>query len=188
MPCLYFIEQGLMTKTGKRFEWEVGTESGDHLAELFQDYDWADEVLHAHIGKDWYVSAFGDQKAAIEFGSQCWSKAVIGWREWKEKGLTEHRNWWPELYEEFCRIQGLQSDPAASPLMSPMRPPERTWRSWQFLRRNFVTHGVSSRICHLCPGSSIASMASHEVPSSSYCRRHPHARHVDECLFIAATR
>lgn len=110
---LYFIEQGLMTKTGKRFEWEVGTESGDHLAELFQDYDWADEVLHAHVGKNWYVSAFGDQKEAIEFGSQCWSKAVIGWREWMEKGLTEHRNWWPGLYQEFCRIQGLKPDPAA---------------------------------------------------------------------------
>ncbi len=107
---LYFIEQGLMTKTGKRFEWEVGAESGDHLAELFQDYDWADEVLHAHIGKDWYVSAFGDQKGAIEFGSQCWSKVLIGWREWKDKGLTQHRNWWPELYEEFCRVQGLTPD------------------------------------------------------------------------------
>ena len=110
---LYFIEQGLMTKTGKRFEWEVGSESGDPLAKLFQDYDWADEVLHASIGKIWYVSAFGNQKEAIEYGNACWSKVLIGWREWFEKGLTQHRNWWPELYAEFCEIQGLVPDPAA---------------------------------------------------------------------------
>jgi hypothetical protein len=110
---LYYIEQGLMTKTGKRFEWEVGTESGDPLSKLFQDFDWADEVLHASIGKTWYVSAFGDQKAAIEYGGNCWNKVLVGWSEWKEQGLTEHRNWWPELYSEFCEIQGLKPDPAA---------------------------------------------------------------------------
>lgn len=110
---LYFIEQGLMTKTGKRFEWEVGSESGDPLARTFQDYDWADEVLHASIGKQWYVSAFGDQKQAIEYGSQCWSKVLIGWREWKDEGLTQHRNWWPQLYREFCEIHELMPDPSA---------------------------------------------------------------------------
>ncbi|WP_050030846.1 hypothetical protein [Verrucomicrobium sp. BvORR034] len=110
---LYFIEQGLMTKTGKRFEWEVGSESGDPLAETFQDFDWADEVLHAQIGKQWYVSAFGDQKQAIEYGSNCWSKVLIGWREWQQQGLTEHRNWWPELYQEYCAVQGVVPDPAA---------------------------------------------------------------------------
>ncbi|WP_218280021.1 hypothetical protein [Verrucomicrobium spinosum] len=110
---LYFIEQGLMTKTGKRFEWEVGAESGDPLAETFQDFDWADEVLHAQIGKQWYVSAFGDQKQAIEYGSNCWSKVLIGWREWQQQGLTQHRNWWPELYQEYCAVQGVEPDPAA---------------------------------------------------------------------------
>lgn len=110
---LYFIEQGLMTKTGKRFEWEVGVDSGDELARLFQDHDWADEVLHAHIGKKWYVSAFGDQKGAIEFGSDCWSKVLTGWNEWKEQGLTKHENWWPALYQEFCRVNDLAVDPAA---------------------------------------------------------------------------
>ena len=110
---LYFIEQGLMTRTGKRFEWEVGAESGDALAETFQDFDWADEVLHASIGKSWYVSAFGNQKEAIEYGSQCWSKVLIGWREWQQQGLTQHRNWWPELYATFCERHGLQPDPSA---------------------------------------------------------------------------
>lgn len=110
---LYFIEQGLMTKTGKRFEWEVGADSGDALSKLFQDYDWADEVLHARIGRDWYVSAFGDQKEAIEFGSACWSKVLSDWSAWKESGKTEHRNWWPGLYQSFCEGQGIQPDPLA---------------------------------------------------------------------------
>jgi hypothetical protein len=110
---LYFIEQGLMTKTGKRFEWEVGSDSGDPLARLFQDYDWADEVLHASIGKQWYVSAFGDQKEAIEYGSACWSKVLNGWRDWRDAGLTSHRNWWPELYADFCQRHQRVADPAA---------------------------------------------------------------------------
>jgi hypothetical protein len=110
---LYFIEQGLMTKTGKRFEWEVGADSGDALSKLFHDYDWADEVLHARIGRDWYVSAFGDQKEAIEFGSACWSKVLSNWNAWKEEGRTEHRNWWPGLYQSFCDRQGIQPDSEA---------------------------------------------------------------------------
>jgi len=35
---LYYIEQGLMTKTGKRYEWEVGVESGIPLMATIQDY------------------------------------------------------------------------------------------------------------------------------------------------------
>lgn len=111
---LWFIEQGLMNKTGKRYEWEVGTESGDALAELFQDYDWADEVLHARIGRDWYVKDFdNDPHKAAAYGSACWSKVVSDWEKYRTDGLTEHRNWWPELYAEFCRVQGLTPDPAA---------------------------------------------------------------------------
>ena len=53
---LYFIEQGLMPRTGKRFEWETATASGDPLAARIQDYDWADEVLHSQIGRRWYVT------------------------------------------------------------------------------------------------------------------------------------
>src|SRR5262249_32072033 len=50
---LYFIEQGLMTRTGKRYEWEVGLESGIPLMATLQDYDWADEGLRAQLGRVW---------------------------------------------------------------------------------------------------------------------------------------
>ena len=62
---LYFIEQGLMPKTGKRFEWEVGLASHNPLSALFQDYDWADEVLHARIGRDWYLKDFENPQEAV---------------------------------------------------------------------------------------------------------------------------
>lgn len=108
---LYFIEQGLMPKTGKRFEWEVGRESGNPLSALFQDYDWADEVLHAKIGREWYLSQFNNPKEAIEYGDRCWSKVLIGWEEWRKQGLTQHRNWWPDVYREACERWGVKPDP-----------------------------------------------------------------------------
>ncbi len=108
---LYYIEQGLMPKTGKRFEWETALAAHNPLSALFQDYDWADEVLHARVGRDWYVNAFPNPKEAVEWGDQCWSKVVMGWTQWRDEGLTQHANWWPNLYGEYCRAHGLVEDP-----------------------------------------------------------------------------
>ncbi len=105
---LYFIEQGLMPKNGKRFEWETGLASGNPLAGLFQDYDWADEVLHARIGRDWYLKDFENVSEATRYGDQCWSRVLIDWASWREQGLTGHRNWWPELYRAACRHWGIE--------------------------------------------------------------------------------
>jgi hypothetical protein len=108
---LYFIEQGLMPKNGKRFEWEVGLASGNPLAAVFQDYDWADEVLHARIGRDWYLKEFSDPRTAVNYGDRCWSKVLMDWGAWKKQGLTQHRNWWPEVYREACARWGTPPDP-----------------------------------------------------------------------------
>jgi hypothetical protein len=109
---LYFIEQGLMPKTGKRFEWETGVASGDAFSAMIQDYDWADEVLHARIGRDWYVKAMGDTKRAVEYGDECWSRVLIDWKSYIATGLTRHENWWPAAYREWCRVQKIEPDPA----------------------------------------------------------------------------
>jgi hypothetical protein len=108
---LYFIEQGLMPKTGKRFEWEVGIASKNPLAALFQDYDWADEVLHARIGRDWYLKEFKDAREGVRYGDECWSRVLINWETWRQQGLTQHRNWWPDLYREACQRWGIEPDP-----------------------------------------------------------------------------
>ena len=108
---LYFIEQGLMPKTGKRYEWEIGVASKNPLAATFQDFDWADEVLHARIGRDWYLKEFDDPREAVKYGDDCWSKVLMGWEEWRKQGLTEHRNWWPEVYQEACARWGVEPNP-----------------------------------------------------------------------------
>ncbi len=51
---LFGIEQSLMPKeTGKRAEFRTAEASGDALSAHFHDFDWADEVLHAQIGRRW---------------------------------------------------------------------------------------------------------------------------------------
>jgi hypothetical protein len=107
---LYFIEQGLMPRNGKRFAWEVGLASGNGLSALFQDYDWADEVLHARVGRDWYLKEFDDPKAAVEYGDKCWSRVLMDWGKWRQEGLTQHRNWWPDVYRQACKHWGIEPD------------------------------------------------------------------------------
>jgi hypothetical protein len=110
---LYFIEQGLMPKTGKRHEWEVGVQSKNPLAATFQDFDWADEVLHARVGRDWYVSQMPSAHEAVAYGDRCWSKVLMGWKAWRDEGLTAHANWWPDVYRQYCERQGIRPDPGA---------------------------------------------------------------------------
>jgi hypothetical protein len=107
---LYFIEQGLMTRTGKRYEWEVSTESGIPLMATIQDYDWADEVLHSQIGREWYIPQVGEWKKALQYGDDCWSRILSNWRTVLEQGLTRHENWWPGIYKQACASWGVEPD------------------------------------------------------------------------------
>jgi hypothetical protein len=107
---LFFIEQGLMTRTGKRYEWEVGSASGDPLVRTFQDFDWADEVLHAQFGREWYVKPMGDLKKALDYGDECWSRILSNWTTVRDQGLTQHENWWPEVYRQACKSWGVEPE------------------------------------------------------------------------------
>jgi hypothetical protein len=110
---LYTIEQGLMPKkTGKEYEWEVAVATADPVTAMIQDYDWADEILHAKIGREWIVPEIGSQAEAMAYGDKAWSKILVDWKKWKEDGLTEHRNWWPEVYQAACLHWGIEPDPA----------------------------------------------------------------------------
>lgn len=109
---LFNIEQGLMPKkNGKEHEWQVANETGDRLTALIQDYDWADEVLHAQIGREWLVRDLGSQTKAMECGDKAWSHVLVDWAKWREDGLTQHRNWWPEIYRAACQHWGIEPDP-----------------------------------------------------------------------------
>ena len=108
---LYFIEQGLMDRTGKRYEWEVGRASGLPLMATIQDYDWADEVLHAALGREWYVPQLGGWKQALAYGDACWSRILSNWTTVRDQGLTRHENWWPAIYSQACASWGVEPDP-----------------------------------------------------------------------------
>jgi hypothetical protein len=109
---LYTIEQGLMPKkTGKEHEWEIAVAAADPLAAMIQDYDWADEVLHAKIGRKWIVPEIGSQSEAMAYGDKAWSRILTDWKKWKDDGLTEHRNWWPDIYRIACRHWNIEPDP-----------------------------------------------------------------------------
>jgi hypothetical protein len=109
---LFTIEQGLMPKkTGKEYEWEVAVATANRLTQLIQDYDWADEILHARIGRDWLVKELGSQAQAQAFGSECWSRVLTDWATWRDQGLTQHGNWWPDVYRAACKFWGVEPSP-----------------------------------------------------------------------------
>jgi len=108
---LYFIEQGLMPRTGKRYEFEVARASGLPLMATLQDFDWADEVLHSQIGRQWYVPEFGSLRESLEYGDKAWTAVLSNWATVKEQGLTDHANWWPTIYSQACAAEGVAPDP-----------------------------------------------------------------------------
>jgi hypothetical protein len=65
------IEQNAMRRTGKRAEYEFCRDEAQHpLMTQFQDFDWADEVKHVHIGREWtthlYDGSAEQARAAAE--------------------------------------------------------------------------------------------------------------------------
>lgn len=93
---LYGIEQSLMpSEGGKRFERQTAEDARDALSAHFHDYDWADEVLHAQIGRRQLKREGIDARAAVarahEIHAATWA-ALDGY-----KTLDEQRNWWPDF-------------------------------------------------------------------------------------------
>lgn len=91
---LYAIEQSLMpAETGKRFEYETAVEAGDALSAHFHDYDWADEVLHAQIGRRMIkrdgITAAEAAERARDIHEKTWA-ALDRYRH-----LDAQENWWP---------------------------------------------------------------------------------------------
>ena len=109
---LFFIEQRLMpAKIGKKYEWDVAVATANRLTQLIQDYDWADEVLHAKIGRTWIVPEIGGQNEAMEYGNKAWSKVLKdSYDKFEASGLTQHKNWWPEIYSQACKSWGIEQD------------------------------------------------------------------------------
>ena len=78
------------------------------LIATIQDFVWADEVLHAAIGRERYVPQFGHWKEALDYGDQAWSRITGDWESVRDSGLTRHENWWPAIYIQACRHWGIE--------------------------------------------------------------------------------
>ncbi len=99
---LWGIEQGLMGKTGKQAEVALAKAGGDELATMFQDFDWADEVLHAQIGRRWLESYYGSREAM----NAAYSRVRPGYDAMKEEDLAQPgRDWWPSFYREHLQAK-----------------------------------------------------------------------------------
>lgn len=97
---LWYIEQGLMPKdTGKRLEWFIAKESDNALAKMVQDYDWADEVLHAQIGRKWLVPEIGSLDNLRKKGKEIMDKLSEEFP--KLDSNSDHQQWWPVFLEEI---------------------------------------------------------------------------------------
>lgn len=105
---LYDIEFGLMPgDTGKKYEWNIAKQSGYDLAVTFHDHDWADEVLHAQIGKKWIVKKLGGVKQTLELAKQARAKIKQNRKDY----LNEDPDWWARFYD---KVKDQDSNPSTN--------------------------------------------------------------------------
>ncbi len=108
---LYAIEQSLMpAETGKRYEYETAVAAGDALSAHFHDYDWADEVLHAQIGrrvlKREGISSDEARERARAIHEKTWAALD------QYTHLDEQHDWWPAFVR---RVLGKDSAATTRP-------------------------------------------------------------------------
>ena len=112
---LYAIEQSLMSgETGKRFEYETAVAAGDELSAHFHDYDWADEVLHAQIGRRALKREGISREEAIRRGEEIHARTWAALDQYKSR--EPQVNWWPDF---VLRMLGRESAVANRELAAP---------------------------------------------------------------------
>ena len=105
---LWVIEQDLMAAaTGKKHELEIAALHGDPLLMTFQDFDWADEVLHARTGRRSIVAEFASREEAEAAARDVWRRYDEVAAELAER--SEQAEWWPEF------LTAMRGGPPARP-------------------------------------------------------------------------
>ena len=96
---LYGIEQSLMpADAGKRSEYETARASGDALSAHFHDYDWADEVLHARIGRGAMKREGISRDEALERAQQIHDKTWAALDAYRDR--DPQADWWPAFVRQ----------------------------------------------------------------------------------------
>ncbi|HEX7962070.1 MAG TPA: hypothetical protein VF493_19280, partial [Terriglobales bacterium] len=95
---LYGIEQSLMPgSTGKKYEWEIARASGDKLSMNLHDFDWADEVLHAAIGRNHLRSEFTEQTDMIRSADRLVARIAEGLKNTALPQDAPSPDWWEKF-------------------------------------------------------------------------------------------
>ena len=100
---LYHGEHGSMGKSrrrgaqhaGKPAQHAAARASGDALATLFLDHDWADEVLHVRIGRRVLAGAFETSQERDEAGARAWVEYE---RIVEQDRALVRSDWWDAFY------------------------------------------------------------------------------------------
>jgi len=113
---LFAIEQSLMPgETGKRFEYNTAGAAGDELSAHFHDYDWADEVLHAQIGRRMLKRDGITAEQASDWAHQIHEKTWAALDGYKH--LAPQENWWPAFVR---KVLGKESAVAGRTELGPI--------------------------------------------------------------------
>lgn len=85
------IEEGAMKRPGKAGEYEFCRDEAKHpLMAQFQDYDWADEVVHANLGRKWSTELIGEdigfvREIAKKELEHFWKEVRAAQQQWNEQ-------------------------------------------------------------------------------------------------------
>jgi hypothetical protein len=84
-----YIEMGAMKyPPGARYDYEFARDEAKHeLMAMYLDYDWADEVIHARLGRRWVVKhgCGGDVQAAIAMGEKTAQQRIEFYQRWRSE-------------------------------------------------------------------------------------------------------
>ena len=93
---LYAAEHTAMRRDGKRAQHEAAAASGDALATLYQDFDWADEVLHVHLARRVLLAhVYETTKELDEAADRLWEAFD---RIPEADRALPRSDWWDEFY------------------------------------------------------------------------------------------
>ena len=110
---LYAIEQSLMAAdTGKRFEYETAREAGDALSAHFHDFDWADEVLHAQIGRRWMHEEGISVREALRRGTDIHERTWAALSGYPDEDAVDTWAWWRGFVREVLGRESSAAPPA----------------------------------------------------------------------------
>lgn len=113
---LYYIEQSLMNgRIGKRLEWQIAQRANDPLATYFQDYDWADEVLHAQIGRKWLKPDLGNVKSLLDYANDIATRPSPSLEA--RAATTPQTDWWPRFVRDVLGKDSTSQAGADNPII-----------------------------------------------------------------------